>query len=86
MASIKASALSRAGRSQGFGVRYLPEDTKVSVVVDGEEVASAFADADGLIDAADLQWTPDADGATPVSLEADGLTIWSKTYKVAKAR
>lgn len=86
VASIKASALSRVGRAQGFGVRFLPEDTKVSVVVDGEEIASAFADADGRIDAADLQWTPDMTGATPVTLKADGATIWSKTYKVAKAR
>lgn len=86
VAAVKASALSRVGRTQGFGVRYLPEDTKVSIVVDGDEVASAFADADGRIYADDLQWTPDADGASTVSLQADGANIWSKTYKVAKAR
>ena len=77
---IRVPATAKVGRDFVAKVSYLPQDTEVTVTVNGDTQASDFASEDGAVSG--LTWTPAAKGSQTVRIYADGDLFFTRTYKV----
>jgi hypothetical protein len=84
VASLRAPAASKVGRTAVFSGSFLPEGAEVALYVDGTYRGSEYADGDGKASGSQLEWTPGTKGNHSVVVKADGYVIFSKTYKVSK--
>jgi hypothetical protein len=84
VASLRAPAASKVGRTAVFSASFLPEGTEVALFVNGVYSGSEYADEDGKAAGSKLEWVPNAKGNKVVTIKADGNVIFSKVYKVSK--
>lgn len=76
----RTPAVAKRGRDYVASVAYIPEDTEVSLTVNGATQATDYADEGGSVTG--LTWTPDEKGTFVVKLWADGSEIFSRSYRV----
>ena len=84
VASYRAPAAAKVGRTAAFSASFLPEGTEVALFVNSVYSGSEYADENGKASGSELEWVPSVKGNRSIVMKADGYVIFSKTYKVAK--
>ncbi|NDB17813.1 MAG: hypothetical protein EB027_00760 [Actinobacteria bacterium] len=77
---IRVPATAKVGRDFVAKLSYLPQDTEVTLTVNGDTQASDFANEDGAVSG--LTWSPASKGSQVVRIYADGDLFFTRTYKV----